>query len=288
MLRLDNDELSVEVAPEIGGGIASFRAFGLDIFRPARHDAIARRDPLGLSCFPMTPFVNRIAYGRFEFCGEQITIGPPSLPHPLHGYGWRASWRVDRQTPQSAVLSWLDERGIWPWRYRTEQRLVLDPDALTVELSVENQDGRPMPASLGLHPYFPGIADAQLQADADGVWMTDTDLIPTHWVAISDAPVSFNTARGLQGTALDNCYTAFGGEAQITWPQLGAEVVIGAPTCRFMQVYTRGGDGSFCVEAQTAMPDAVNRPGSPQETGLHVVAPGERLACVTRFQVKRG
>ena len=48
----------------------------------------------------------------------------------------------------------------WPWRYRAEQQFQLNPSALTVSLSIENLAQSPMPAMLGLHPYFgePGRA----------------------------------------------------------------------------------------------------------------------------------
>ncbi len=56
-----------------------------------------------------------------------------------------------------------------------------------------------------------------------------------------------------------------------------------------MQIYTRGNDGSFCVEAQTAMPDAFNRADAmgAEATGLQIIAPGDGFACTTRFKVAR-
>ncbi len=280
----------MDCAPEAGGGIAAFRAFGMDILRPADRDAILSRDPLGLSCFPMTPFVNRITRGAFAFQGEQISLAPPVPPYPLHGYGWRAPWVVDELGPESAVMSWRnDETSAWPWICRTEQSLRIEPDALVVELAVENLDDHPMPASLGLHPYFPAIDEALLEAEADGVWVTDDDLIPTKWVAISEAVASFAKPRSLARTYLDNCYTGFRGEARLSWPRPGLQVTIEAPNCRFMQIYTRGNDGSFCVEAQTAMPDAFNRADAmgAEATGLQIIAPGDGFACTTRFKVAR-
>ena len=55
--------------------------------------AIETDDPLQFASFPLVPFSNRIADGRFEWDGEQIEIDPNFAPEPhaIHGVGWPAS-----------------------------------------------------------------------------------------------------------------------------------------------------------------------------------------------------
>jgi aldose 1-epimerase len=281
VIKLGDGELSMSLVPHAGGGILSFTAFGRDIFR--RADCVEEVDPVDLSCFPMTPYANRIAQGRFRLREEFIEIRSSWARHALHGFGWRRPWNVDRRTSNSAMLSYQEDRGSWPWRYRTELSVVLEENTAFMELAVENLDDRPMPASLGFHPFFLGIDEAELDIQADGVWLTDEELIPTKWAPIEAAPVSFAPARPIAGTNLDNCFTGFRGTARIIWPRRRIEVVIEAPACRFLQVYSQAADGSFCVEAQTAMPDAFNH--SEEVSGARSIEPGGRFTCLTGFRV---
>jgi aldose 1-epimerase len=106
--------------------------------------------------------------------------------------------------------------------------------------------------------------------------------MPTCWAGPDISP-SFQTFKKLAASDLDNCFTGFGGEAVIRWPNR-PDVRILSQGCNFLQVYTRGEDGSFCVEAQTAMPDGINRIGNPN-AGIVIVEPGQTFGCDTHFVV---
>jgi aldose 1-epimerase len=282
-LALRNERVEVGVIPEIGAGITYFRAGGIDLFRSAADAAMEERDPLGLACFPMTPFVNRVANGRFRFDGVQVVLPSSRFAHALHGYGWLNAWKVEDASPSQVVMSWTEAGDAWPWRSRTTEIVDVRPDALVVTLLLENLDERAMPAALGLHPFYPHLEEAELEADVSGIWLTSEDLIPLAW-----RPAEGSSSMRLATTSLDNCFTGFDGVARIRWPRRHVEVIMEASGCRFLQVFTRSLDGSFCIEAQTAMPDALNQMSrlGPESTGIKVLAPGERLACTTRFLVK--
>src|SRR3984957_9975826 len=84
----------VTLDPGRGGTIRELNWHGHDVLRPT--PANAGDDPLDTACFPMVPFVNRIAYGRFEFGGRTVQLERnwSEDPHPLHGQGWRKPWTV--------------------------------------------------------------------------------------------------------------------------------------------------------------------------------------------------
>ncbi len=69
MLRLDHAGSVLELAPEIGGGVARLMLAGHEILRPTSPRAIIAGSPLGLSEFPMAPWVNRVAAGKFGLDG---------------------------------------------------------------------------------------------------------------------------------------------------------------------------------------------------------------------------
>src|SRR5205085_895702 len=143
----------------------------MDIFRPATAQSLAATDPLGLGSFPLVPFAGRIAEGQFDFAGRQIRL-PPNLAgetDAIHGQGWRNPWQVAGHETSTAALVFDHPAGAWPWDYRAEQTFTLRPNALIQRLSVTNTSREPMPAGLGVHPYFPRDHETRLQAEVTGV-----------------------------------------------------------------------------------------------------------------------
>jgi aldose 1-epimerase len=162
---------------------------------------MAGDDPFELACFPMVPFVNRVAHGRFSFCGRAVQLARnwSQDPHPLHGHGWRARWEIVAASDSGATLRFDGGADEWPWSYRCEQRFQLLPDELAVELAIENLSDAPMPAMLGLHPYFPQAARAQLRAQLPRVWMTDSAALPVREIATPPAWRSITASRAGTG-----------------------------------------------------------------------------------------
>ena len=64
---------------------------GVDLLRRAPDGA---DDPLAMASFPLVPYANRIAQGRFAFDGadHQLPRNFGDHPHSIHGFGWQASW----------------------------------------------------------------------------------------------------------------------------------------------------------------------------------------------------
>ena len=80
--------------------------------------------------------------------------------------------RLERggRVQRPAVLAIEHEADDWPWAWRAEQRFTLSDHGLRIDLELVNTDRRPMPAGLGLHPYFPGTAATRLRAGTKAVW----------------------------------------------------------------------------------------------------------------------
>jgi aldose 1-epimerase len=268
----------VTLDPGRGGTIRELNWHGHDILRPT--PANAGDDPLDTACFPMVPFVNRIAYGRFEFGGRAVQLERnwSEDPHPLHGQSWRKPWSVVSESASSATLRFEGGADEWPWRYRCEQHFHLQPDGLSVELSLENLSDRPMPAMLGLHPYFPDATHAQLLAQLPRVWLTDRAALPLEEVQTPPA-WSFEPARAVKAVPLDHGFAGWNGIASLRWPD--RTVTVRAPECRYLHVFTPAERDYFCVEPQTAAPGALTR-GAGEVTP---VAPGQRATIRVHFEV---
>ena len=204
----------VSLDPSRGGVVREFTWHGLDVFRPTPSEA--GDDPLEVACFPMVPYVNRVAGGHFDFMGRTVQLEPnwSGDPHPLHGQGWRTSWDVVSASATSAILRLEGGGNEWPWRYRSEQRFELGPDELWIELSVENLSDTPMPAMLGLHPYFADAMNAELQAELPRIWLTDAAAIPVE-EAQTPYRCRFEESRAIESVALDHCFSGWNGVASL-------------------------------------------------------------------------
>jgi aldose 1-epimerase len=277
-LVLQRDATRLILDPERGGAIREFDWRGKAIFRPTA--VMAGDDPFDMACFPMVPFVNRVAHGRFRFGGRAVQLARnwSEDPHPLHGHGWRARWAVVAASASGATLRFDGGADEWPWRYRCEQRFQLLPDELAVELSIENLSDAPMPAMLGLHPYFREAARAQLQAQLPRVWMTDSAALPLQETPTPTA-WQVDPARAIHAVPLDHCFSGWNGVATLLWPD--RTVTIRATHCGHLHVYAPAGKDFFCIEPQSAVPGALGRDAGEAK----VVAPGARFAIRVDFAV---
>ncbi len=271
MTAIQNGQARLVLAPEVGGAIAAFTVAGRDVLRPT---AAGASDALFTASFPLVPFCNRIPNGRFAFEGREVVL-PPNLgdhPHALHGQGWRAAWTVEMAGGGEAVLSYAHAPDAWPWAYRAEQRFVVGETGFRVELSVINTGETPMPAGLGFHPYFPRRDGERLTAANDGVWLIDTDVLPTTHHA---GPWEADWAAGapVEGHGLiDHCYTGWDQRAVLRAPSQPDTIVTASADCRWLHVYAPPGEAYYCVEPCASRPN----PFGEGETGMATLAPGER------------
>lgn len=281
-ISLAHGDWRAELAPAIGGAILNLTRGGRPILRPTPD---AATDPLATACFPLVPYANRIAQGRFDFEGRAVDLGatPGFAPHALHGVGWRRPWRVTAWTPTSARLA-LDHAadGDWPWRFVAEQAFDLSDGGLTVTLTLTNADPRPFPAGLGLHPYLHRPLDARLTLRARRVWLTDDVLIPRE-AAPAAALIDWSDGPPVSDAPfVDNAYDGWDGAARLAYGE--TDVVLQAPGVTRVHVYAPQGADFVCVEPVSHRPDAVHAPPE-EESGLTVLAPGRTMALTMTLGV---
>lgn len=282
-LRLAAGDTELDLAPAVGGSIAAFRWRGRDIMRAATPAALAQRDPLGMGAFPLVPYSNRIAHGRFDWDGRRVIL-PLNVaePNSLHGFGWQTPWAASTVTATTARLTYVHVAGAWPWDFVATQDFVVQPDGIDWVIAVTNHGATPMPAGLGLHPYFPNPAGTRLVARTEGWWRTDADVMP---VAYVEDPSTDLTLRLHPADAdTDTVFAGFGGDARIEWPDGIAVDIVAGPAARWMVVWAPVGDSVTAVEAVTHPTDALNAPGHP---GIATIAAGETFALGTSYRVRR-
>lgn len=250
LLSLRAGVLAVDLAPSVGGVIARFAVDGADLLRPMPAEALAAAKASAASAYPLVPYSNRIANGRLEVDGKAYRLAPnwPGSVHPMHGEGWSRPWQVAASDAVSATLVQdYEASGSWPFRYRARQDFRLDAGGLAIGLAVENLEPRPVPAGLGLHPFFVRDADTTLALRATAVWLGDREVLPVERVAVPPG-WSHDPSRPVV-TGLDNCFDGWDGAATIAWPRRGWRLDLRASApFRHAVVYTPPGRDYFCVE----------------------------------------
>lgn len=302
-VTIGKGNLRLELCPGTGGGVTAFykEAAGkrVDLFRP--YDKSRQLSPLNFSSFPLTPFSNRIGYGKLSFRGEALDVGPPfgGEPHPNHGDGWFSVWDVKEHAPQRVVLSLKTERAAnTPYVYEAEQIFTLEDDVLNIDMVVTNRSGRALPFGTGHHPYFPRTDKTVLKASLSGVWnsknMVPAELVPLpeKWNftrGVTLAPRNIGPAQhGGDGTAfIDHCFTGWDRRAEIIWPESATKLVMTAdPVYGNFVIYVPSGQDFFCAEPVTNVTDGFNlMDKGARDTGTVVLQDGETLAGRMRFTV---
>ncbi len=244
------------------------------------------------SSYPLIPYSNRIAHGRFSFEGAdyRLALNFGDHPHSIHGNAWQRPWQVAEANAARCRLTFVhrpagDEARGWPFAYRAEQIFDLAPDGLTLTMVLENQDERAMPAGLGLHPFFPKRPGVHLQFSADAVYPNGEDSLPTRSMTVP-GEWDYSALRDLGEPRLDNCFKGWSGTARIVYEQERVAIRLSAdPIFSHLVVYVPSGRDFFAVEPVSHVNNAVNRPDIP-DRGLKVLRPGERLTAKVRFAVE--
>lgn len=284
MIALSNDIWSLTLSAERGGAILSGTCHNVPVFEPARPVFHSEGDNFAVGCFPLVPFSNRIADGKFQF-GErtyELTANHPHIALPIHGNGWEKSWTVTAQSRHlcELTLDYKTEPGSWPFDYKAVQKFDLQGDRLIVHLSLENTDQKAAPAGIGLHPFFANGDSARIRFDAQTFWDCGLDLIPTKPVAVSGTN-DFREIRHLDVTRLDNCYGGWDGRAVIDWENTDLKLEMRADSIfSHLVVYIQPENPFFCLEPVSHVNNAMNK---DSEQAMTILQPGQKLSGKVEF-----
>lgn len=256
--------------PASGGRIAALRVDGLDVL------VTDGPGPLAWGCYPMAPWAGRIRDGVLRWRGEEHRFPAHLLPpHAIHGTLLESAWEVVDVGGAEATLA-ADLVQPWPYGGRAVHRVSLAPDALHAELEIHAGE-RPMPVTVGWHPWFPRVlrgpdgspvgGRVEVDLPAGGMLRRGTDGIPTGEIV-----------RPIPPEPWDDCFVDLVRQPAVRWP--GALEVTVASDARYWVVFTEREEG-VCVEPQSGPPNGLN-------TADHdVVEPGVPLVAAMRMTWRR-
>ena len=167
MIEISEDEMKAVLAPELGGVVMSLSFGGKNIFRPAASQETVAADPREAACYPCVPWFSRLFDG-LDFDGRHYDLAP-TLPacdpdHALHGHGWVNPWRVTDQSGDHVACRFdhTPGAGLFPFPFFATQEISVSTAMFKIALCVTNSGNTPMPAGLGIHPFFPNTKASEL------------------------------------------------------------------------------------------------------------------------------
>ncbi|MBA2263327.1 MAG: hypothetical protein H0W10_01520 [Chloroflexi bacterium] len=245
---------------------------------PAAHG----RDPFFWGAYVMAPWCNRVQPGPVEVAGSTVDLAPNyGDGSAIHGQVSGRAWELDGD-------GWLRVTGGgdgWPWAYEVGLQPTLDRRTLTLACTLTNRSGAPMPAGIGLHPWF--RRPLEVRVPADWVYRVNTDS-PARAEPVSGA---FDLrSRGGPAPGLDATWSAVAPPAiELGWPDDGIRATIEASTSGslLVAVATPPEIDAIAVEPQTHGPDGLRRLRRGEPDALRLLPPGASMGLVLRLTVDR-
>lgn len=281
-LVLRSDELEVVLLPELGGRIHRLRAFGTDLLRTPDDPAHHADDPFFWGAYVMAPWCNRAQPAPMRIAGRTVDL-PPNFADgsAIHGQVFARPWQV--HADGSLRVFGGDGAG-WPWPYEVVALVTLDGPGLICDYRLVNRSDGPMPAGIGLHPWF--RRPVALRIPAEAVYQVNAGSAPD--------PVPVVGAHDLRvarvpDADLDGTWTALAGpRIELAWPQAGVAAMIEVEAARLLvAVATPRRLDAMAVEPQTHGPDGLRRLLNAEPDAPALLPAGESLGLTVRITVER-
>ncbi|MDO9345475.1 MAG: aldose 1-epimerase [Pseudomonas sp.] len=289
IIHLHSGDLQLELLPQLGGSLGGMRHRDFPLLRPWDRTPNVRR----AACYPLVPYSNRIAEGRFQIGAHDYAL-PRNFgehAHPLHGVGWQREWQVVEHSNRECHLRLThDPAGEggehWPFGFQVEQHVYLDDHGVYLSMTLHNSGQQPMPAGLGWHPYFPRHQGVELSFSATAVWANGSDSLPCERLPVPPE-WDFAQSRALGHVGLDNCFEGWQRHAGVYWPQAGIGLEITAQQgLDHLVVFTPPAPQDFiAVEPVSHLNNAINLPDS-QAHGIVLLSPGQHVTRSMRMSIR--
>lgn len=306
--------VSVSIAPRIGNIAFEFQIGGKNAFWfPFDSVGDFAAEPRLCGNPFLSPWANRLDEHAFYAGDAKYHLNPGLGTYerdpnglPIHGTllfcpHWRVS-ELEADGTAAAVTSFLDVSGHpelmaqFPFAHSIEMTYRLSGTCLEVETEIFNASHKPLPLSVGFHPYFElhdSPRDAwRLRLAAKDVWELNEKFVPTAMTkpVAEEFPGADNLA--LRGHFLDHVFSDLERDGD-GWARFrlqgGSETISVAygPQYPVAVVYAPTGDGqSFvCFEPMTGVTNAFNLAHRGLYDGLPWIQPDQTWNGRYRIEV---
>ena len=280
--RIGDGPIEVEVLPDVGARIHRLRVDGQDLLRtpadPRRH----LDDPYFWGSYPMAPWCNRVAAGRTTVAGRELDL-PVTFPDgtAIHGQVSRAAWTHDGEG-SFRIRAGGDG---WPWPYEVGQSVSVHADSVTLDVRLTNLAEDPMPAGVGIHPWFRRPVRVAIGARA----VHPSNLSPTPEPEPVAGPFDRRRLAELPD-GLDAVWTDLTAPPVVLeWPAAGLEATVRvSSSVAYVVAASPAEIDAVAVEPQTHAPAGIRRLVRGEPGGLTILDPGASLRMTVEFWFTRG
>ncbi len=293
---IENEHLRLTIAPDLGASPTAFEVKLVSgwhpVMRPTSPATLKRGLEQGrsaaFSSYTLAPYSNRIRNNQFVFQGQTYHLRP-NWPDGQTIHGDVRDRPVQCNTLDAVTLECVyDSRTApepnFPFDYTLKKTYTLEANTLITHLRLTNTSDMPMPAGLGIHPYFvrrmPGsITDPVLHFRAAGVYDVDEHVIPNAAARLITPDLDFSKPRNAYLSFIDRVFSGWDGFASLEWPGSKVRMTIRAdPVYSHFVVFNGDPDGTLALEPVTHATDGFNlmARGVP-DTGAHVLQPDQTL-----------
>jgi aldose 1-epimerase len=281
VVRIGRGPIEVEVLPAAGARIHRLRVGGRDLLRTPTDVRRHVDDPNFWGSYPMAPWCNRIAAGRTRVAGRELEL-PVTFPDgtAIHGQVSRAAWT---QTGDARFRIEAGGDG-WPWRYRVEQELTVADDRLELAMALTNLADSPMPAGLGIHPWFRRPVAVAIAAAAVHRSNVASSPRPEPIAGVLDRRSLEPLPDGLDAAWTDLTQPP----VVLDWPDADVALTITtSPEVRYIVAASPAAIDAVAVEPQTHAPAGIRRLLNGEPGALQLIDAGASLAMTVRFVFER-
>lgn len=280
-LRLASESVEAEFLPELGARLHRLRVFGKDLLRTPDDIGAYTREPFFWGSFVMAPWCNRIRAESTRFGSMEVRL-KPNFPDgtAIHGQVYARRWESD---PDGTLRIRAGGDG-WPWEYALTQRIEIQDLTLRLDHNLTNLAVEPMPAGIGIHPWF--LRPAQIRIHAGSVYPRNTDSAPDPEPVTG--PFDLRQVQTMPDE-LDATWTDLGAPpVELAWPNLGitATMRVTAQTI-FIVAASPVALDAIAVEPQTHAPQGLRRLLNHEPGPLSVLSPGDSLRFSVDLEFRR-
>jgi aldose 1-epimerase len=271
LISIEREQIELELLPGIGGRLHRLRAFGHDLLRTPADPAMHLRDPHMWGGYVMAPWCNRIVAAPTDVDRRLVSV-PANFADgsAIHGLVATSPWRVD-----DGILHVHGGGGGWPWPFACAQRVAVRDAGVAIELQLTNLGDVPMPAGIGLHPWF----RRPLEVRIDGAEVLPSNLDPEARFEPTGGDLDLRARRPMP-EGVDASWGRLGDPAVVLrWPQLGVTATIHARSTSglFVAAASPAGTNAVAIELQTNAPQGLRRYLRGEPGGLIGLAAGATL-----------
>lgn len=272
IVSIADGRIEVELLPELGARLHRLRVDGQDLLRTPDDPSAHRREPFGWGAYVMAPWCNRMAAAPTAVDGQVVDVSSNFADGTaLHGQVYGARW----QLRSDGTLGIRGGGDGWPWQYEVTMRVAIEGAVLAIDQTVTNLADTPMPAGIGLHPWFRRPLDVHINAG---------DVIRSNLEADARVePVSgawdLRAMRPMPDD-LDAAWYGPGDPAvELRWPDVGVGATLRAHSEADIWVVAASPSSldAVAIEPQTHAPHGLRRLLGAEPGGLRLLAPGASL-----------